>query len=177
MIFYTDFDGTLCDSVSSVVEILNRRYNKNFKANDIKTWYFEEYGNIQPEEIEEIFMSDEFFDNLKFFDGAKEWLEDNKENVKIITKGNPINLIKKQKFLKENGLDKIEFIGVPLYENKGDYITDKNSILIDDDVQNLITSGCKYNILFLTNPLAEWQKYSDGRKWDGLVSRTFKPII
>ena len=177
MIFYVDFDGTLCDSVSSTVEILNRRYNKNFKSNDIKTWYFEEYGNITPEEIEEIFMSDEFFDNLKFFNGAKEWLEENKENVKIITKGTPINLIKKQKFLKENEFKDIEFIGVPLGDIKGDYIIDKDSTLIDDDVQNLINSGCKYNILYLTNPLAEWQKYPDGRKWDGLISRSFKPII
>lgn len=177
MIFYVDFDGTLCDSVSSAVEILNRRYNKNFKSNDIKTWYFEEYGNITPEEIEEIFMSDEFFDNLKFFNGAKEWLEENKENVKIITKGTPINLIKKQKFLKGHGFEEIEFIGVPLDGIKGDYIIDKNSTLIDDDVVNLINSGCKYNILYLTNPLAEWQKYPDGEKWDGLISRSFKPII
>ncbi len=177
MIFYVDMDGTLTDSVQSTVDILNRRYNKNLKSNDIKTWYFEEYGNISPEEIEEIFMSDEFFSNLKFFDGAKEWLEKNKENIKIITKGTPINLIKKQKFLNEHGFENIEFIGVPLGGIKGDYIVNKDSTLIDDSVENLINSGCKYNILFLTNSLAEWQKYPDGRKWDGLISRSFKPII
>lgn len=177
MIFYVDFDGTLVDSIQATVDILNRRYNKNFKSNDIKTWYFEEYGNITPEEIEEIFASDEFFENLKFFDNAKEWLEENREITKIITKGTPINLIKKQKFLKKYGFEDIEFISVPLKDIKGDYIIDKNSILIDDDVKNLMTSGCKYNILYLTNPLAEWQKYPDGEKWDGLISRSFKPII
>lgn len=174
MYIYCDIDETLWDSIDAVLVTLNKRYNTNYKASEVTTWNFNNlYPNMTDEEIEAIFDSNEFFKNVKFKNGAEDWLrkEYKNNNITLITKGNKSNLIKKQKWFKDHGFENIPFIGLPNNESKGS-IDMTNCIFIDDCKKNLDESNAKWKILFENNPNGEWLQ-----GWTGLRSKSFKPII
>ena len=174
MYIYCDIDETLWDSIDAVLITLNRRYNTNYKSNDVTTWNFNNlYPNMTDEEIEAIFDSDEFFTNVKFKKDAEDWLRKEYENnnITLITKGNKINLIKKQKWFNEHGFENIPFIGLENHESKGS-VDMTGCMFLDDCKKNLDESNAEYKILFENNPRGEWLQ-----GWTGLRTKSFKPII
>ena len=53
-------------SVENVVRIVNKRFGKNVKAEDIKEWDFSDvYPDIPLKDIVDIFGEDEFFQTLR----------------------------------------------------------------------------------------------------------------
>lgn len=170
---YLDMDEVLIESIESVLVTLNRRYNKNFKANDIYEWDFKDRFDTSLEEVEEIFSSEEFFENLKWKKEAKEFLQKlyDENNVTIVTKGSKINLLLKRKWLKEQGFENIDFIGLDHNQSKGE-IDMSDGYFIDDNEQNLYESNAKYKILFENYPNKSWNS-----NWNGLRTKSFKPII
>lgn len=165
--YYLDFDGVIAQSCKSVCKILNERYDKNYNAEDVVSWNFSNcYGELNDNTIEDIFDDPLFFENLEFYDGAKDFILNNKNNVMIVTKGRDKNLELKKEWLNKNGLGNIEFIGIPLNVSKS-VVDMSDGILIDDSVVNLKESNAMYKILFREfNNDAEWQK-----NWNGLVIR------
>ncbi len=171
---YLDMDEVLTESIESVLVTLNRRYNKNFKANDIYNWDFtDRFPETTLEEIEEIFSSEEFFENLTWKKDAKEFLQKlyNENNVTIVTKGSRMNLLLKRKWLKEQEFENIDFIGLDHSQSKGE-VDMSDGYFVDDNEDNLYESNAKYKILFENYPNKSWNS-----TWSGLRAKTFKPII
>ena len=66
MNIFIDFDDTITMSVENVVRIVNKRFGKNVKAEDIKEWDFSDvYPDIPLKDIVDIFGEDEFFQTLR----------------------------------------------------------------------------------------------------------------
>lgn len=174
--WYIDFDEVLTNSIESVLVTLNRRYNTCYKPQDVYEWNFTNiYQNMTDQEIEDIFDSEEFFENLTWKKDAKDFLQEAYDkypnNISIVTKGNKINLIRKQKWLKEQGFDNINFIGLSLGQSKGE-VDMSDGVLLDDNQENLEESNAKWKILFENYPNKSWNK-----DWTGLRAKSFKPII
>lgn len=164
-----DIDDTIIDSLQANVEILNKRFNMNVKKEDVKCWNFSDvYPQLVGDDIEKVFDSREFFNVVKFKNGAKDFILEHKDKVFLITKGNRRNLRRKKKWLRKNGLEDVKYIGIGLDESKDLHIP-YNSLFIDDNVKNLNQVHCKEKILFATNEYAEWQK-----DWDGLRIKEWK---
>lgn len=169
MNYYVDFDETLVQSTKAVLSILNKKYGTNFKPTDVKKWdYSDCFPNMNIEYIEKIFESDEFFENLEFIEGAKEWLENHLEDVTIITKGSLKNIIQKVTFFEKQNINIKSFIGLSLDKSKR-HIDMTNNVFIDDVSENLNESNATYKILFRNIPNVDWNKDWKGKvitKWE-----------
>lgn len=176
MRLYLDLDEVILDSINAVLEILNARYNKDAKFDDIKMWNFNDaFPNMTSDEIEDIFESKEFFDHVKFKDGAESFIEWAKRkfgasNITFVTKGGKTNIYYKKVFI-EKYFPELVVIGVPL-EDKKSFYTVEDAILIDDSRKNLDDSNCKVNILYLNSNDAEWNE-----GYEGIYVRSFGELI
>ena len=66
MNIYIDFDDTIASSIENIVRIVNKRYNRNVKPQDIGKWDFSDvYPDIPLESIIGVFGEKEFFKTLK----------------------------------------------------------------------------------------------------------------
>lgn len=174
MYVYLDVDETLTNSIKAVLTVLNKRYNTNYKAYQVTTWNFTNlFPDMTNEEIEEIFNSDDFFENLKFKPYAKKWLKQQHElnNVTLVTHGSQINLQKKKKWFEQQGFKNINFIGLPHEINKGN-IDMSDALFIDDCKSNLECSNAKYKVLYKNIPDGEWLK-----DWNGMYIKSFRGFM
>ncbi|MEG1353725.1 MAG: hypothetical protein RR255_00380 [Bacilli bacterium] len=171
MKIYLDMDEVMIGSIETVVKILNKKYGMNAKKEDITSWNFSNiFKDETNESIEEIFNSPQFFEVVKFKDGAKEFILENIDDITVITKGGELNLVQKGEWLEDNGLGDIKFIGLPLNKSKS-CIDMKNNLFIDDASKNLKESNASIKILFENNPynICEWNK-----DWNGLRVINFR---
>lgn len=166
---FLDIDGVVLQSIKTVCDILNIRYNKLYEPSDILTWNFSEFKyDMSSEEIEELFDSVRFFKLVQFYDGVIEFINEHKDKIICITKGNDKNIELKRKLFDSKGLN-IPIIGIPLDYSK-DIINMDGSIFIDDCKNNLTESNASVKILFryIDND-NEWQ-----RGWNGLYTKGWK---
>lgn len=175
--WFVDFDCTLVDSLTPVVEKMNLDHNTNLEPKDILSWNFREIKEDLSDYYieEEIFASPYVFERMKFYDGVENFLKKNRENIVIITKGTPNNISKKIDWLKEKGYGDIKIIGLPLNISKK-FINmsckdmsgedkDNFTVFIDDSTNNLLDSNADIKIQFnALNNVTEWNK-----DWEGLV--------
>ena len=69
---FCDFDNTLVMSDRRIIDMINKKYKINKTENDIHDWgYRSILENITKEEVESMYESDYFFDNVKFFENSK----------------------------------------------------------------------------------------------------------
>lgn len=156
---FLDVDECVTDSITSVLLQLNRRFNTNFKTSDVTTWDMTNcFPNIKSIEIEEIFDSKEFFNNLKFKDGAYSFVKQHRNIITFLSKGNALNLARKQRWLTTFFPD-VEFIGIEGTEpDKSSVNMGYGDAHIDDNQRNLMSTTAEYKILFDNVPNAEWNK-------------------
>ena len=154
---YIDFDGTIVDTISRIVEMYNEDYSyyENFTpvhADEIKTWNFDELKLSNRKAINLYFSQPRFFnDGLKPMKWAIEVinkLHNEGYKIKIVSAGTGPNLRIKKAWLK-NHLEFDEFIGVDLNRHKNkDHIDMSECFFIDDMDQNLKGSNAKYKICY-----------------------------
>lgn len=172
---YLDFDDTLANSLDVVMDILNKKYDTDYSMDDVNNWYLEDcFPEITEEEVEGIFASDEFWDNLTLKDNALDSLIKLNDlyNMHLVSKGTIENLNKKFVWAKKNLIwngAQIDFIPLDLDQSKGDISTPYNSIIIDDNEDNLKESNATIKILFESYPNKEWNKHWNGVKYDNWV--------
>lgn len=165
---FLDVDEVILNSIEAVCKILNKRYNKDLHEEDILSWNFKEYGDINENEIEEIFDSQEFFDIVELNPSGVKIIKDFVKyncQVNLITKGRMRNLELKYEYLWNRGIVNnytIQYIGIPLNRSKGE-INMSDGILIDDNQDNLYESNAYIKILCENNHGADWNN-----KWNGL---------
>jgi hypothetical protein len=178
---FIDIDGVLlksCDCICNLLRSQEGLYT-NVTGKVIFTWNFKEAfdedANMRGDEtslsdeymsfvIEKLFESEEFFNRVKFIDGAIDFLKKYKDKTICVTKSNIKNLYGKIRLLESENLGDIPIIGMPLDISKG-FINMQygkgNSLFIDDCAVNLIESNADYKIQF--------REYNDGqndkRKW------------
>ena len=167
MNIYIDFDDTITSSVENVVRIINKRYNRNVKPQDIGKWDFSDvYPDIPLENIVGVFGEKEFFKTLKLKNDVIPTLRryGKYNHLIIVSKVDSIAIKEKYDWIKEHLMDigiDIEFRGIPLGKSKG-IIDMADGIMIDDNAQFLKETNAKYKILYKCD-----RAFDDTQDWDG----------
>lgn len=168
---YMDVDDVILLSTETVLDILNQRYNidppKTIK--DVKQWNYKSiYRKITQKEINDIFDSDDFWDNVKvsqkFLDMVCQPWFIRDYNLIFFTKGTVTNLTKKKEFFEsiDCALPPYQYIGIDPELNKNDFDL-TNGIQVDDNIYNLNTNAT-WKILLKNSHEAD---YNDIKKYHG----------
>lgn len=155
---YIDFDNTMVESNKKVIEILNKRYSLDKTEEDLVDYGYNSIAPITEKEKLEIFESDEFFDKLELKKGFMEFFNRNKKRINFVvaTKGTPVNLEKKEKWLRKNISKKIKFIGI-VNEGFSKKQVDMNGAIQIDDFITALDTNAGLKILYKDNHSFEWQ--------------------
>ena len=176
MNIYIDFDDTITSSIENVVRIINKRYNRNVKPQDIGMWDFSDvYPDIPLENIVSVFGEKEFFKTLKLKNDVIPTLRryGKYNHLIIVSKVDSIAIKKKYDWIKEHLMDigiDIEFRGIPLGKSKG-IIDMSDGIMIDDNAQFLKETNAKYKILYKCD-----RAFDDTQDCDGYTVSNWKEL-
>ena len=102
---YLDVDDTIIKSSETIIEILNAKNNTHKTINDLSDWG---YRSICPtlnfDTVNDIFASEEFFDRVEIDPEFQRFYKKHKRdfNFVFVSKGVPLNIKRKEKFLKKN---------------------------------------------------------------------------
>lgn len=166
---FIDFDGTIVNSIKSVVSMYNEDYKLYPNYNripwqQISTWEFKELKAAKADQFKLYFGQQRFFDRVEFMPDAKKVLEklSEKYNIAVVSIGNAANLNGKENWLKKH-MPYANLIGIDIdsYEDKG-HIDMSEGIFIDDRADYLESSNAKIKICY--GKIYPWNKdfYSDG---------------
>jgi 5'(3')-deoxyribonucleotidase len=153
-----DFDDTLVKSSEEIIRQINNKYNLNKTINDLTDWnYSSIYKELKETEVLDLYASQEFFDNVKLNNGAKEFIDKFHSVYKFVvcSKGTKLNLEKKERFC-----DKLfenydyEFIGLEFNNEKDTKQLNKSCIdfsdclfCLDDNVSSLTSINTPKKVL------------------------------
>lgn len=155
---FLDVDDTVFMSSEVVVDILNKRYKKNEDVNDM--WDYS-YRSLFPEtgegEVDEIFSSKEFFENVKVNPDFEEWYKKNKRkyDITFVTKGTEENLKRKESYLSK--LFDAKFVGIPYHVSKG-IVDMKGGVYVDDICEYMCDSNAKLKIVLTNKRYTKYNK-------------------
>lgn len=176
MNIFIDFDDTITMSVENVVRIVNKRFGKNVRAEDIKEWDFSDvYPDIPLKDIVDIFGEDEFFQTLRLKEDVLPTLRryGQYNTITIVSKVDMVAMKRKNDWIKEHLIDigiNINFRGIPLGKSKG-IVDMSGGIMIDDNAEFLKETNAKYKILYKCN-----RKFDEVQEWDGYVVHNWKEL-
>ena len=176
MNIFIDFDDTITMSVENVVRIVNKRFGKNVKAENIKEWDFSDvYPDIPLKDIVDIFGEDEFFQTLRLKEDVLPTLRryGQYNTITIVSKVDMVAMKRKNDWIKEHLIDigiNINFRGIPLGKSKG-IVDMSGGIMIDDNAEFLKETNAKYKILYKCN-----RKFDEEQEWDGYVVHNWKEL-
>ena len=176
MNIFIDFDDTITMSVENVVRIVNKRFGKNVKAEDIKEWDFSDvYPDIPLKDIVDIFGEDEFFQTLRLKQDVLPTLRryGQYNTITIVSKVDMVAMKRKNDWIKEHLVDigiNLNFRGIPLGKSKG-IVDMSGGIMIDDNAEFLKETNAKYKILYKCN-----RKFDEEQEWDGYVVHNWKEL-
>lgn len=176
MNIFIDFDDTITMSVENVVRIVNKRFGKNVKAEDIKEWDFSDvYPDIPLKDIVDIFGEDEFFQTLRLKKDVLPTLRryGQYNTITIVSKVDMVAMKRKNDWIKEHLIDigiNLNFRGIPLGKSKG-IVDMSGGIMIDDNAEFLKETNAKYKILYKCN-----RKFDEEQDWDGYVVHNWKEL-
>jgi len=186
---YLDFDSTIVNSDKSICQIYNDTY-KNYEGFKKADWRLHQdwsYKHVCPlihkhEEnpvkiIQDYYGSQAFFDQLEFYEDAKEVITQLKEKYKIIicTSAFPMNASKKVLWIEEH-LDMIDEIIILIDKSGTGYgkarvsMMEENSIFIDDHPKNLHSTNASAKYLF------KFKETNYNGDWDGPVVSSWQEI-
>lgn len=155
---YLDFDNTIVESNKRIIDILNNKYKISKSEKDLNDY---NYNSIYPITVEEklsMFESDEFYSGLEFKPGVLDVLKKYADTYKIVivSKGTPLNLEKKEKWIKQNIPFGFPFIGLSgqSFRKKVDM---RGAIQIDDTFKCLETNA-SLKILYKNFNNFPWQQ-------------------
>lgn len=155
---YLDFDNTIVESNKRIIDILNNKYKISKSEKDLNDY---NYNSIYPITVEEklsMFESDEFYSGLEFKPGVLDVLKKYADIYKIIivSKGTPLNLEKKEKWIRQNIPFEFPFIGLSgqSFRKKVDM---EGAIQIDDTFKCLETNA-SLKILYKNFNNFPWQQ-------------------
>lgn len=161
-----DIDDTFLKSSEEIIRQLNEK-NKTLKTIDDLTDYAYRSidSNITQEEIEQMYASYEFFQNVEFNDGAIDFLIKYSKlfNIVFVSYGTLKNLEQKAKLLTVIAnrylLDNIYFVSVETGKaNKSEILLDNVYLAIDNHSGHLQELNAPKKILFKNFQDVDWNK-------------------
>lgn len=169
---FLDADDTILKSSETIINLLNKKYNivppKTIK--DLKDWgYRSIWKNLPSMEVEQLFASDEFFEDIKPFQGFLDFYSHHgdKFNITVVTAGTPDILAKKKQYFDIMFQNAFKFRGIEFPRNdlgKFEWNYDKSivdmqfGIQIDDRVDALRSTNANLKILFKGNGDYYWNQ-------------------
>lgn len=182
MIIVMDLDNTLALTDKAVCKVYNDNTGENVDYTKVKEWYYSDViKKWTRDEINNVFIQQEFFDNLEPIQGMYELLKNMQEKGHIIkiasvhrSEGVEMkkNWIRKHfDFIEEKNINILT--GIDL--KTGDIIMDKSTIegdiMVDDHMDNLKTCKCKYKIMY-----GDYGYQPKEKNIEGVDIRVYNPI-
>ena len=179
---FLDFDETIAMSIKAFVDTYKERHRHDILLEegypypiweDVFTWNMRcEMPKLELDELNEIFDSPRFFDNLATYadsdglsivDFIAELQERNDVEVFIASKGNSSNLHQKRDFLQQ----KLPFFDLDKFIPMQGTVMNKSElnglILCDDHEDNLYSANVKYRVLVnYSGQIKEWNARAMG---------------
>jgi len=152
---YVDFDNTIFNTIAIMCEYGNKKFNKDYKYTDMKSWNAKDlYPNMTKKDLHIIFteyMWQSKFNKDYIFDNCIETLTNQRKNYNICLTsiGVSENIAQKTKFMNKYLKDVIDnwiFLGSRTIHMDKSIITDSNSIIIDDHYDALHSANVPYKI-------------------------------
>lgn len=168
MNIYLDFDDTITESLQNLTRIVNKRYHKKVRWNDVGKWDFSDvYPDIPLGDIVKVFGEQEFFDTVYPKEYAILALHKltKRNNAYVVSKCDHEASKRKNEWIKSNLNDmgiNIQFTPVPLNGSKS-MVDMSDGIFVDDNIKFLEETNAKYKIFFNNH-----RKFDAEQKWDGL---------
>lgn len=157
---FVDFDDTLVKSRKSIVKCINDMFHLSRTEDDVTDWGFRSLkGDLTKKELEGLFESDAFWNNVEFYEGAIDTLAGH--DVYLCTVGTTENLRRKSQFLSEHSLPYHEAF---VNSDRGQTMKDKKmfdmagAIQIGDTWQELEQTNASIKILFKDYRDYSWQQ-------------------
>lgn len=163
-----DIDDTLLKSSEEIIRQLNEKNGTSKTINDLTDYKYRSIDkNITQEDIEEMYASDEFFENVAFNDGAIKFLQKYSKifDIVFVSYGTNINLLKKLLFLSitqecilDNKVD-ISFISCETGKtNKSEILLNNVYLAIDNHSDHLNELNAPKKILLKNFKEVDWNQ-------------------
>lgn len=153
-LIYIDTDGVKLDSIGGILKAKSIIDGIDYTKNTVKTWNFHDaIPNITERDVENLFASDLFWREVKFIEGAKEFINDYFDRIVVVSIGDARNQLRKIAFLNKH-FPNIAMLPVVTKVNKDKIIgkhlirMTENDCFIEDSASNLNTNFAGLNILF-----------------------------
>lgn len=178
-----DVDDTLLKSSEEVIRQLNRKNGTEKTLDDMWDYC---YASIDPKATQDdiigIYASDEFFDNVRFNDGALDFLQKYQDlfHIVLVTYGCERNLEQKTKWLLKQKelyhLDQVDMIGVLMsIQNKRDIFLPNVYMAIDDKAAHLEEHNAPAKVLLRNYHNTSYNQVPVNSDW--YVANDFYDII
>lgn len=161
---FLDVDDTVLHSSEAVVQIMNEKYGTNKTVQDVTDWgYRSIYSGANFDNVNEIFSSERFWNIVQIDPDFERFYHDHKRhfNFVFVSKGVPLNLKRKEAFLKKH-FSKATFLPCALSKEVNCYdkshINMTNGIQIDDRFDALETTNANCKILYKRGTDRQWNK-------------------
>lgn len=162
---FIDCDDTILNSSVAVIDIINKKYNKNSNISFLKDWNYNSIeSTLTKKDVYEIYESMDFWNSIKINEDFKKHYTNIIKNFDVcfISKGTQKNLELKELFLKREFGKDVCFVGVKIFP--GFYNEEKNKvdmcqgIQIDDRSDELRSTNAKLKILLKNYRNFKWNK-------------------
>lgn len=151
---FLDVDGVVLDSIGAVLKCFSIIEGIDYTKSQVKKWNFNDaIPHAKEIDIENIFASDLFWREVKFIDGAKDFINEHNDRVVFCSIGDARNQIRKIQFLNKH-FPNVAMLPVITKVNKDRIIgkhlirMTENDCFIDDSSSNINESMAGLKILF-----------------------------
>lgn len=161
---YLDFDNTITDTSQRLLELLNKKYNKQYSKSNIYKYDLSDlYPETSSQDIYNICSDKYFYNELKPINGVIETLSSMNNNYKyyIASVCYGESHVLKQKYLDDICGNKISFSGFYIFDKNKSCLDMSDGIVIDDNSEMLRSTNSKFKILFKNNMDVEWNRVNN----------------
>lgn len=152
---FLDFDSTLANSIKAICHAFSVIDGVKYDHSLVNTWNFH---NVIPhanqKSVDAMFNSHLFWGNLELYNGVKEFIEEYKDRIIIVSIGSIENQTKKIPWIHKH-IGRVSMLPVvtdmsihPKTLNKTFIRMDENDIFVEDSDSHLNLSTAGLNILF-----------------------------
>ena len=161
-----DIDDTMLKSSEEIIRQLNNKNGTSKTIDDLIDYRYRSIdNNVTQEEINRMYASDEFFDNVTFNDGAIDFVIKYSKifDIIFVSYGTEENLLKKVLFLnqmtQQYNLDNVYFISCENGKaNKREVLLDNTYLAIDNHSGHLSDLNAPKKILLKNYKEVDWNK-------------------
>lgn len=161
-----DVDDTILKSSEEIIRQLNKKNDTSKTIDDLTDYGYRSIDeNITQEEIDKMYASEEFFNNVNFNDGAIEFIIKYSKifDIVFVSYGTDENLLRKLDFLNDivlfHNLNNVFFVSCEIGKvNKSEVLLDNVYLAIDNHTKQLNDFNAPKKILLKNFKDEDWNK-------------------